>query len=129
MEHPSGDFETAVDALADAIKRLRALPEWNNWIKFTAQGMGGRIDSYHFAEIRMQQNELKVQKQAEIDVELVTIRASVPKSCLSKNGDVYSIADASPIQAARIMDVIFRHCQGIRPHTGEGNDYAVGAEW
>ena len=40
MEHPSGDFETAVDATADAIKRLRALPEWRNWITFCAQRYG-----------------------------------------------------------------------------------------
>jgi hypothetical protein len=46
MEHPSGDFETAVDAMADAIKRLRALPEWDKWITFHAQGMGSRVDSY-----------------------------------------------------------------------------------
>ena len=129
MEHPSGDFETAVDAMADAIKRLRVMPEWNNWIKFTAQGVGARVDSYHVAEIRMWQNELNVEKPADIDVELVTSRANVPKSSLSKNGDFYSIADALPIQAARVMDVIFRHYLGIRPHIGEGDDYAVGAEW
>ena len=27
------------------------------------------------------------------------------------------------------MDVIFRQYMGIRPHTGEGDDYAFGAEW
>ncbi len=55
LVHPSGDFETAVDAMADAIKRLRALPEWDKWITFQAQGEGGRVDSYHFAAIRMRQ--------------------------------------------------------------------------
>src|ERR1700723_125684 len=44
MEHPSGEFETAVDAMADAIKRLRALPSWEKWINFNAQGMGHRVD-------------------------------------------------------------------------------------
>jgi hypothetical protein len=129
MEHPSGDFETAVDAMADAIKRLRALPEWKNWITVSAQGMGGRVDSYHIAEIRVRQDEFKLQKPMDVDIELVTKRAGVPQSCLSKNGDVYSIAKATPVQAARIMDVIFRQYLGIRPHTGEGDDYAVGAEW
>src|SRR5205823_4339713 len=37
MEHPSGDFETAVDAMADTIKRLRALPKSSDWITFSAQ--------------------------------------------------------------------------------------------
>jgi hypothetical protein len=39
------------------------------------------------------------------------------------------VANASPIEAARIMDAIFRTYLEIRPHPDEGNDYAVGAEW
>jgi hypothetical protein len=35
----------------------------------------------------------------------------------------------TPKQAGRVLDTIFRDYLGIRPHTGEGNDYAVGAEW
>lgn len=128
MEHPSGDFDTAVDAMADAIKRLRELPEWDDWITFTAQGAGHRAGSNEFAEIRIKQDELKPEKSIEIDVELVTQRAGVPQSCLSKKGEIYSIAAATPIQEARIMDFIFRHYLGIRPHAGEG-DYAVGAQW
>ncbi len=58
MEHPSGEFETAVDAMADAIKRLRALPEWDKWITFHAQGMGPRVDTYHFAAIRMRHGDI-----------------------------------------------------------------------
>jgi len=129
MEHPSGEFETAVDAMADAIKRLRALPEWNDWIAFSAQGMGDRADSYHFAEIRMRRNELKLKNAIDIDIESVTKQAHVPRSCLSKNEDVFSVEKATPIEAARILDVIFRDYLGIRPHTGEGDDYAVAAEW
>jgi len=139
MEHPSGDFDTPVDAMADAIKRLRALPEWDKWITFNAQGMGGRVDSYHFAAIRMRRGEIKfmvqtntlawVEKQVELDIPAVTKRAGVPDSCLSKKGDAYFVSEATPIQAARIMDIIFRQYMGIRPHTGEGDGYAVGAEW
>ncbi len=139
MEHPSGDFETPVDAMADAIKRLRALPEWDKWITFHAQGMGGRVDSYHFAAIRMRKDEIKfmvqtntlawIEKTLEIDIQAVTKRAGVPESCLSKSEAGYSVGKATPIQAARIMDVIFRQYMGIRPHTGEGDGYAIGAEW
>jgi hypothetical protein len=129
MEHPSGVFETAVDAMADAIKRLRAMPQWNDWITFCAQGMGGRVDSYHDAKTRMRQDELKLQEPIDIDIELVTQRAGVPPLCLSKKGDVYSFANATPMQAARIVDVIFRHYMGIRHHTGKGDDYAVSVEW
>jgi hypothetical protein len=129
MEHPSGDFETAVDAMADAIKRLRALPEWDKWISFNAQGMGGRVDSYHFAAIRMRQGELAFEKPLDVDIQKVTKQAGVPESSLTKTEGGYSVAKATPIEAARIMDAIFRQYLGIRPHTGEANDYAVGAEW
>lgn len=129
MDHPSGQFGTAVDAMADAIKRLRALPDWKNWITFSAQGMGSRVDSYHIADIRIRRDELEFQQPIQIDIGLVIKRANVPETCLIKNGDTYSIAKATPIQAARVLDVIFRHYMAIRPHTGEGDDYALGAEW
>jgi hypothetical protein len=139
MEHPSGEFKTPVDAMADAMKRLRALPDWDKWITFNAQGMGGRVDSYHFAAIRMRQGEIKfmvqtntlawVEKEIELDIPAVTKQASVPELCLSKRNAGYSVGEATPIQAARILDVIFRQYMGIRPHTGEGDGYAIGAEW
>jgi hypothetical protein len=129
MEHPSGNFATAVDAMADAIKRLRAQPQWDDWITFCAQGMGPRVDTYHFAQIHMRKDEFKLHDPIDVDIELVTRRAGVPRSSLSKSGDVYSVGKTTPLEAARIMDVIFRHYLGIRPHAGEGDDYAVGAEW
>jgi hypothetical protein len=36
---------------------------------------------------------------------------------------------ATPAEAAAILDAIFRYHLGITPFPGEGNDYAVGAEW
>jgi hypothetical protein len=139
MSHPSGECETPVDAMADAIKRLRALSEWDKWITFCAQGMGPRVDSYHFASIRMRRGEITffvknnmlkwTEKHLELDIPAVTKRAGVPESCLSKTDVGYSVAKATPIEAARILDVIFRQYMGIRPHTGEGDGYAIGAEW
>jgi hypothetical protein len=139
MSHPSGDFETPVEAMEDAIKRLRALPEWDKWIMFDAQGMSPRVDTYHFAGVKMRQSEIKfmvqtntlawAEKTLELDIPVVTKRAGVPEACLTKSEAGYSVAQATPIQAARIMDVIFRQYMGIRPHTGEGDGYAVGAEW
>ncbi len=129
MEHPSGKFESAVDTMADAIERLRALPEWDRWISFRAQGMGGRVDIYRVSTIRLRQGEIRFEKPLVVDIQEVTKRAGVPEACLSKTEGGYSVALATPIQAARIMDMIFRHYLGIRPHTDEGDDYAVGAEW
>jgi hypothetical protein len=129
MEHPSGDFDTVVDAMADAIERLRTLAEWDKWITFHAQGMGGRVDSYHFAAIRMRQGEIAFENPLDVDMQTVTKQAGVPESCLSKTEGGYSVAKATPMEAARVLDVIFRQYLGVRPHTGEGDDYAIGAEW
>ena len=128
MEHPTGEFNSAVDAMVDAIKRLRALPEWNEWITFCAQGAGQDEDSDHLAEIRMRKDELRLDEP--IDGDSVIRHAGVPPSSLTRTGENnYSIANASPADAARIMDAIFRHHLGIRPHADEGDDYAIGAEW
>jgi hypothetical protein len=131
MEHPSGkDSRTAVEAMAEAITRLRALPQWDDWITFSAQGMGGRLDSYHFAALRMRKEEIEPEEPLAIDLDLVARRAQVPRAYLAKVGKrTYSVGRATPKQTARVLDTIFRRYLGIRPHTGEGNDYAVGAEW
>jgi hypothetical protein len=127
MEHPTGEFKSAVEAMADAIKRLRAQPECSDWITFCAQGMGHDEDSEHHAEIRMRRDELQLDEA--IDVEAVIQRAGVPRSSLIAAGANYSVASASPTDAARVMDTIFRHFLGIRPFADQGDDYAIGAEW
>ena len=127
MEHPAGEFKSAVDAMADCFKRLRALPEWNDWITFCAQGIGHDEDSDYLADIRVRRDELELDEP--LDVEVITRHAGVSPTSLTRTGEHYSVANASPEDAARIMDAIFRHSLGIRPHADEGDDYAVGAEW
>lgn len=101
VEHPSGEFESAVDAMEAAIARLRALPDWNDWITFCAQGMGHRVDSYHLAKIRMWRDELEI--TASLDVRAVIREAGVSRSSLIQAGANYSVAGASPAEAARVM--------------------------
>src|SRR5262249_10729782 len=139
MEHPGDeDFLSAVDAIADAIKRLRALPQWKKWITFQAQGMGSRIDSYHFADILMRGEEIKLRDSVEIDLDLVARRARVPRAYLTKTGrKAYSVGRATPKQTARVMHMIYRDYLDIRPHPDDEDDidlmeddeYAVSAEW
>jgi hypothetical protein len=127
MEHPTGQFPSATDAMADAIKRLRALPAWNDWITFSAQGMGHDADSDQVAEIRMRRDEIQLDKK--LDIESIVRFAGAARSSLLPSGENYSLASASPAEAARVMDAIYRQALGIRPHPEEENDYAVGAEW
>jgi hypothetical protein len=130
MEHPTGEFDSAVAAMEDAIRRLRALPSWDNWIDFSAQGQaqGGGEDSYDFAQIKMRRDVIDVGEKP-LDIPAITQKAGASASSLMKAGEHYSIAAASPRQAAQILDAIFRHHLGIRPFPDENNDYAVGAEW
>ncbi len=139
MEHPSDeDFLSPIDAMADAVTRLRALPEWKDWITFQAQGMGLRVDSYHFADILMRNEVIKLRKSVAVDLDFVARRARVPRPYLTKTGrNMYSLGRATPKQTARALHVIFRHFLGIRPHADEeddiefleDDDYAVSAEW
>ncbi|XAM01411.1 hypothetical protein OT109_08450 [Phycisphaeraceae bacterium D3-23] len=127
MEHPTGEFDSAIEAMTDAICRLRELPAWDDWITFCAQGIGPRPDSVHFAEICILKDQFDL--DIPLDLEAVHQQASVSGSCLSKRGGFYSVASASPAEVARIFDAIFRYHLGIKPHADEGDDYPIGAEW
>src|SRR5262245_32156277 len=108
MEHPSGDFESAVMAMEDAIGRLRKLQNLERWITFSAQGEGGGEDSYEFAEVRMLGDRLDIGERA-LDVPRIMQAAGTGPASLVRDGAHYSVADASPREAAQILDAIFRH--------------------
>lgn len=128
MEHPTGKYATAIDAMEEAICRLRALPEWNQWITFCAQGEGASPDSTHFAEVRLLSEILE--PGVPVDVARITAQAQVNRHALTEVGRMrYSIAGATPREAAQIIDALFRHQLFIHPFRDENNDYAVGAEW
>ncbi len=128
MEHPTGDFESAVEAMEDAVRRLRDLPHWEQWITFGAQGEGQEPDSYEFAEIRMLQDKLDVGERP-LDIPRIVQVAHAGELSLVPVGTHYSVAAGSPREVAQIFDAIFRHHFGLSPFAGEGDDYAVGAEW
>ena len=111
MGHPDGTFDCAAEAIADAVKRLRELPTWDDWITFCAQGYGGRPDTCHFAEIKMRRDK---------------IASEVP---LPASAEQFDIAGSSPAAVGTFLDGLFRKYMGIQPFPDEGDDYAVGAEW
>ena len=128
MEHPTGDFDSAVAAMEDAVRRLRELRSWEQWITFGAQGEGGGPDSYEVAEIRMLRDKLDVGEKP-LDVPRIVETARTGASSLVADGAHYSVAAASPREVAQILDAIFRHHFGLRPFADEEDDYAIGAEW
>lgn len=110
------------------ISRLRALPEWNRWITFCAQGQGSSPDSIHRAEIRLVSDVLEV--GIPLNIAQVTAQAGVHCHLLMEAGSTrYSLAGATPREAVQILDALFRYQFGIRPFPNEDNDYAVSAEW
>ena len=128
MEHPTGDFSNALDAMTDAITRLRALPDWSAWIAFSAQGMGHGPDSYAFSEVRLLGNQLDI-GDTSLDIATVCRAAALPSSSLTVSDSYYVAPSLSPRQAAQLLDAIFRLHGHIKPFPDEDDDYAVGAEW
>jgi hypothetical protein len=127
LEHPTGDYVTALEALEAAIRKLRALPEWKNWITFCAQGEGATGESVHFAEVRLLQDKLDA--GGPLNLAEIIAFADVAARSLVPEGTLYSIAAATPEEAARLLDAIFRSHLGIHPFPDEADDYSVGAEW
>ena len=128
MEHPTGKFDSAVEAMEDAVRRLRALPNWDRWITFSAQGEGHDPDSYQFAEVRMRRDKLDVGSKP-LDVPRIIQTAHTGAASLVADAAQYSVAAASPREVAQLLDAIYRQHFGLRPFADEGDDYAVGAEW
>jgi hypothetical protein len=139
MEHPGEeDHFGPVEAMADAIARLRRLPGWGDrWATFHASGMGHRMDSYHLAEVRMRGEEIETGEPVALDVDAVTRKACVPAALLlAAGGGRYSLGGATPEQAARVLHAIFVLHLGIRGHPDdeddtevEEDDYGVGVDW
>jgi hypothetical protein len=126
LEHPTGAHETAVDAIEDTIRRFRALPESTRWLTLCAQGAGASDDTIHTAEVRIWKDKLDT--GGFLNVLEITSVADVSGDLIVPDGAFYSIATATPEEAARLLDAIFRSHFKIRPFPGE-QDYAVGAEW
>lgn len=127
MEHPTGEFDSTVDAMEDCVRRLRKLRTWDKWITFGAQGAGHDPESYEFADIRMLRDQVDVGDRP-LDVARIVQAAHTSPASLVAAGELYSVAAASPREVAQLLDAIFRHHFGIRPFADEGDDYAVGAE-
>lgn len=121
-------FSNAISAMAVAVGQLRALPVWNQWITFVAQGQGEKSGRYHFAEIHMLGDRLDVGERP-LNVAGMIDAAHTNSAALVVEDSHYSVAAASSQEVAQLLDAIFRHHFGIRPFDADGDDYPVGAEW
>src|SRR6266536_3931703 len=113
LEHPTGEHETAVDAIEHTIRKLRAQPESTRWLTLCAQGAGASDDSIHSAEVRIWNDKLDA--GGSLNVGEITSLAEVSSDRIVPEGALYSIATATPEEAARLLDTVFRRHFQIRP--------------
>jgi hypothetical protein len=124
MEHPTGQFDSAVDAMADAIDRLRKLSVWEEWITFCAQGSGGNENSYKCYNIRVLKNLIQVD-DGEISIKVV---CGGDPNILVRDGSGYLVRSITPREMALLFDSIFKKHYDLKLFRDEP-DYPVGAEW
>ena len=129
MEHPTGEFPTARDAIESTLCRLRSLERWDDWITFSGQGMGARPDSYYVVDVRMRDDVLDSGVPGiplgEVLERSGLLHAGITTDSLDETA--FRLVGADPAQTAAFLDSLFFQL-GVRPFDGE-DDYAVGAEW
>lgn len=129
VEHPSGDYATAVQAITEAFRRLSECAEASRWVVLSGQGQGWRVDSYLVADVRYR-NGTFVFPQSISEVASIAARVGLAESQVEIGSDSQTvlISGATPELLAAFLDAVYREALGIRSHEGE-DDYAFGAEW
>ncbi len=129
-EHPDGQFDDALAAMADAIRRLEELPEWTEWITLSAQGMGSHEDAYIHVEVMLRGDQIDWGPH-EVNEPAALNAAGLGAAGLEvgRSGSVLTLGGATPGQRASFLDTAFRTQLGVRGWADQDDDYAVGLEW
>ncbi len=131
MEHPTGEFDTAIQAMCSAIRRLDEMGAGGRWITFSGQGQGSRLDSYQIEEVKFNGRTFDLSGET-VDLEPILEFSGLADAAMqvetSPEGKI-TLPNASADQLAHFLDALFRIHFGIKPFEDEGDDYAVGAEW
>ncbi len=130
MEHPTGEFATAREAICSAMHRLDQMGMEGRWITFSGQGRGFRPDAYQIEDVLFSGRTFDLGAES-IDLESILHSAGLSDAGVaaetSSDGKV-TLASATPEQLASFLDTLFKKHFGIGPFEGK-DDYAVGAEW
>ena len=128
FEYPNGQHRTVEDGLGAAIEKLYNFNKLDRWLNISAQGMGGRVDSYTYSDVQIKKGLLKTSKEipatelAEMtgfDSELIEY---------DESAGVYLVPTLTPRQVGNLIHHIFTKHLNVKPQTGE-RDYQFGAEW
>ncbi len=125
MEHPYGQFDTALQAISSAMKRLDKMDMQDKWIDFCAQGQGANPDLTQIADISFNGQTFNIGEQT-INLQPILDSAGVQAE-ITQDGKI-TLVNTTPEQRAIFLDLLFQKHYGIKPFDDEG-DYAVGAEW
>jgi hypothetical protein len=129
MEHPTGEFPTAREALISAMERLFALPSWTRPITISGQGRGWSDDAYQIEDVVVLGRTIDFGDRT-VDVSAVLTEAGLVADDIGVQCECnrVTLTRATPAQIDAFLDAGFCVGLGARPHDGE-DDYAVGAEW
>lgn len=89
-------------------------------------GKGYREDTYEFSEVRVRGTTQDAGEELP-DIGPIVRRAHVQASIVGDDGTHYSVTNASPREAAQILDAIFRSTFIAQPFPDVDDDYAMGA--
>src|SRR5262245_34781811 len=129
MEFPNGEYANQFEALEDAIKRLRALPNWDQWITFCAQGENpARPDTIKFVDLRLYGDQLSAGDYPPDVEKMSSVIGTDGASCIA-TGRHFSVGSTSTRDLAQQFDAIFRSHFPIPPGAEPVEQYSVGAEW
>lgn len=130
MEHPTGEFSTALEAITSAFTRLESCDMANRWIVFSGQGQGSHSEAYFIADVRYLDRTFDV-GEASVNFVAVLSQAGIDPSLVGFEqlaGGSVKLANAKLRELALFLNSLFTSQLGVRPFDGE-DDYAVGAEW
>lgn len=127
VEHPSGEFDSAVDAIAEAFRRIRA-SESSGSIFLCGQGQGSREGSTQVVEVSYRAGTFHFEEAVPDALDYATAAGINPSHVdIRENGASVRVVDESPERLALFLDSAFRLHFRVRPFDGE-DDYAFGAE-
>ena len=130
MEHPTGQFDTAIQAIRSAMQRLDQMDMATRWIDFCAQGQGATPESIQIETVPFNGRTFDlrgetIDPKSILDSTGLTLAGVVAET--SCDGKI-TLSNATPEQLALFLDALFQKHFGIQPFPDE-QDYAVGAEW
>ena len=129
MEHPTGENESALEAMQEAMRQLDSIDMQGRWITFSGQGQGYSPDSYHVVDIDYSDSQFNVGKiSIDLDrlLESIGLKSDGRNIFISADG-ILHMNKVDAHNRALFLDALFKEL-GVKPFD-ENDDYAVGAEW